>query len=483
MLISELLIAGFLVYWLQGQYRKEKSGLKDELYEYYKESYSITIDSMLVRHVIEPVMGKESVFYSNSNAKSKIMQADSISLFTAVINSDSDSINNVKGDVVHVKINSRNDSAESDSKGFPADRDSVFLEGLNVLSRSIRLIIERSSDSTGDISFITSIRNGPDTSLFKNEYILKLKENNLDFEPVWIYAGDISAGNRSIVLEDDTGTLPSVMIDKPGLYITGRILPQIVFSLVLIIVSSLAFLLAYKSIREQIRMNNLRNSFISNISHELKTPVSTVKIAIEALGRYGNKYGSITDPEGYLEMASKEIRRLEMLISKVLDQSVIEQDAGIMDFGEVDLSVLTAEAIRSLQTRIDEAGARIVFNAPSEVIVWGDPLYLQGVIVNLLDNSLKYGNDKPAIEVCLSAGTRDAVLTVSDNGPGIPEEYKKKIFEKFFRVPDKDRHNVKGYGLGLSFAQLVIKMHGGSIDVRNNERGCTFTIRMPLRET
>ena len=112
-----------------------------------------------------------------------------------------------------------------------------------------------------------------------------------------------------------------------------------------------------------------------------------------------------------------------------------------------------------------------------------DKLHIEGVLINLLDNSLKYGNEKPEIAISLKETGKELILTVSDNGPGIPEEYINKVFEKFFRVPRGNQHNVKGYGLGLSYAALVMQQHKGIIEVTNRaEGGCMFTLHFPKTE-
>ena len=224
----------------------------------------------------------------------------------------------------------------------------------------------------------------------------------------------------------------------------------------------------------------MRNNFISNISHELKTPVSTVKIALEALRNFDLKHDPVIAEE-YLEMSSKEIRRLELLITKVLDNSIIEQDRARIRFEKTNLADLIRGAIESLKPRINEANALVNFDPSNPLIVDADPLYLQGVIINLFDNSLKYSNDNPEIEVVLSEDNGNAVIVVSDNGPGIPEQFRKKVFEKFFRIPTSDIHNVKGYGLGLSYVALIIEMHNGTIEVKNNNTGCSFIIKIPIK--
>ena len=441
MLISELMIIGFSIYWLRSQYEKEKNDLRKDLYSYYKESYNVVIDSLLVHHIIEPVMGKEA------------------------------------GLNVRVEVSGKPDSSGHGSAySFIKSRDSVLL-------RSMRLIIAKSSDSTANNrSVVSVIGKSPDSLMFIEDYEARLNNNKMNFATVWFEDDSLSASHRAIVLEDWTGSLPSVLIRNPGFYLIGQILPQMIFTLILVLISSLAFLLAYYSLRKQSRLNDMRNSFISNISHELKTPVSTVKIVIEALKKLDSEKGRAETTAEYLEMAGKEIRRLELLISKVLDHSIIEEDASILNFEDTDISQLIEDTIKSLQPRIQATDAKVVFEPREDIIVSCDPLYLQGVIINLFDNSLKYGNGNPLITVDLSASGSYVVIKVSDNGPGIPDEYLRRVFDKFFRVPDSDLHNVKGYGLGLSFAYLIVKMHRGSIDVKNNSKGCTFTIKIPFSQ-
>jgi K+-sensing histidine kinase KdpD len=109
-----------------------------------------------------------------------------------------------------------------------------------------------------------------------------------------------------------------------------------------------------------------------------------------------------------------------------------------------------------------------------------DKLHIHGVIINLLDNTLKYSFRKPLIRIFISGKSDSVVLKISDNGEGIPKEYLPRVFDKFFRVPKGNIHDIKGYGLGLSYAKLVMEQHSGSISVRNlNEGGCEFTLIFP----
>jgi two-component system phosphate regulon sensor histidine kinase PhoR len=233
----------------------------------------------------------------------------------------------------------------------------------------------------------------------------------------------------------------------------------------------------YKSMRKQELLNNLRNDFISNISHELKTPVSTVSVALEAL----KNFDRLKEPQKsreYLDIAFNEMKRLDQLISQVLNTSSLEAHGEYLKIDNADLVSLTREVLNSMQARFDKCGAKVEFITDADVIIIEmDKLYIHGVLFNLLDNSLKYNSGNPEIVINITQRSSDVNLSISDNGPGIPKEYISRIFDKFFRVPKGDVHDIKGYGLGLSFADLVMRHHSGSIEVKNkDEGGCKFTL-------
>jgi two-component system phosphate regulon sensor histidine kinase PhoR len=182
-------------------------------------------------------------------------------------------------------------------------------------------------------------------------------------------------------------------------------------------------------------------------------------------------------------MAGQEMNRLDQLISKVLDQSLIGEQKQVIKPQLSDLRYLIKNVLLSLQPRLAARRASVKFNfLEMNESVMVDPLYFQGVLINLIDNSLKYGPENPEIGIFLWQGIESVYIEVSDNGPGIPKKYISRVFDKFFRVPTGDTHNIKGYGLGLSFAALVMKQHQGSISVKNlGQGGCAFTLRFPLK--
>lgn len=481
MVISQLLLICFTLYWLNSQYKVEKEVLWRDLATYYTQSYNVAIDSMLVKNVIKPAMDDNTNQYYNIKTHSgAIMMADSFKIVEGSMpfsKSEKD-----RKEIVTIRLNSSSDTL--DVKSF---RDESQGLDENMLLRSVRLFVQHSNDSSWKHKeFFNGFGPGLDSALFVSDFESRLGKHDFNFLPIWTTAfvdtEKTVDKQKYLVLNNMALDIPTAIIRNYRSYLYGQILPQILFALILIILTASAFFLAYRNIMKQLRLNEMRNSFISNISHELKTPVSTVKVALEALRNYNVKSDPVVAEE-YFEMAGKEIKRLELLISKVLDHSVIEQDTSILRFEKADLVMLIQEAVDSLRPRIEEVGAKVSLDHPDKLLINADPLYLQGVIINLFDNSLKYGNGNPEIKVSLSLSNGIAEIVISDNGPGIPEEYRKKVFDKFFRVPTRDLHNVKGYGLGLSFAALIVEMHRGSIEVHNDETGCSFIIKIPTERS
>jgi two-component system phosphate regulon sensor histidine kinase PhoR len=202
-------------------------------------------------------------------------------------------------------------------------------------------------------------------------------------------------------------------------------------------------------------------------------------VALEALGNYNMK----KEPrvmEEYLQLASEETKRLGELINRVLDHTLLEQKEHPLDLIEIDLNKLITDVVSIMNRKTGSKGI-IEFNREDHnITLVGDLLYIKGVLINLIDNSIKYCDTDPVITVSAERKSKYIVVEIKDNGPGIPEEYQKKIFEKFFRLPSENVHNVKGYGLGLSFASLVMELHKGSIEVKNLNPGCSFKLKFPV---
>jgi two-component system phosphate regulon sensor histidine kinase PhoR len=270
---------------------------------------------------------------------------------------------------------------------------------------------------------------------------------------------------------------------NPFAYILGKIKFQILVSFLLIAITVLSFMFLYRNLLAQRRLAQMKNEFISNITHELKTPIATVNVAIEAL----RNFNAIQNPEKtkeYLDISASELQRLSMLVDKVLRLSMFESKE-IKLFKEwFDLKQLTEEVINTLKLQSEKKNATIELTADeNDFAIHADKLHFTSVLYNLVDNALKYSKEKIEIKVSLQRSGDIITLCVLDNGIGIQQEYKAKIFEKFFRVPTNDTHNTKGYGLGLSYVNEIIKRHQGFITVESGfEKGSAFIVKFPVEE-
>ena len=272
-----------------------------------------------------------------------------------------------------------------------------------------------------------------------------------------------------------------VQLGNTSHYIFEKVLPQIIFSIFLIGLTITAFSVLYRNLSAQQRLTNIKNDFISNITHELKTPISTVSVAIEAI----KNFNVLQQPERtkeYLDIAGNELNRLSMLVDKVLKLSMFEKQQTELKYEQFDLKQLASEVIDSMGLQFEKAKAKVnLHSSGSRFMITADQLHITSVLYNLLDNALKYSKDKPLIDVSISCKENECVLRVKDNGIGIPVEFKNKIFEKFFRVPTDNRHNIKGYGLGLSYVAHIVQQHRGTITVYSEpDSGSEFTIKLPL---
>jgi len=307
----------------------------------------------------------------------------------------------------------------------------------------------------------------------------------MHFNIVWVMnrekAGKASPKQILLINPVTPFTLPGATVEQYNGYLFGSITPQIIFGFVLVFITGLAFGLAFRSIRQNIILNNLRDEFISNITHELKTPVATLSVALESLG----KYRMSTDPavmDEYLKLASQETRRLGELIDRVLNHSVLEENNSMLTVTRVNINVLIAEITSIMNRMLDNSGSVEFLPGEENIVIDGDPLFLKGVIISLIDNSIKYCDRKPEIKIFTGREKGFAVIRVNDNGPGIPDGYRKKIFEKFFRVPTGNIHTVKGFGLGLSYVKMIVEEHNGYIDVESElYEGSKFNISLPIK--
>jgi K+-sensing histidine kinase KdpD len=269
-------------------------------------------------------------------------------------------------------------------------------------------------------------------------------------------------------------------------YIFKKIAPEILFSFTLFSCVALAFFSVHHSLRQQHRLTELKNDFIRNMTHELKTPIASVSVAVEAM----QNFDALENPQRtreYLEISKSELNRLSLLVDKVLRMSLFEKAEPELNIETFDLKLLLEEVLQSMKLQFEKQKATIIYLPDKQpFMVEGDRLHLASVLYNLLDNAIKYSKNAPEIELNLVADPAfpsSIFLKIKDNGIGIPVEYQERIFERFFRVPTGDVHNVKGHGLGLNYVASVIRKHQGEITLESQPgQGSAFLIRLPNAE-
>jgi two-component system, OmpR family, phosphate regulon sensor histidine kinase PhoR len=269
-------------------------------------------------------------------------------------------------------------------------------------------------------------------------------------------------------------------LKDPTVYLYRRISSPLLFSFFLVGVTLLSFILLYRNLLQQRKLTALKNDFISNITHELKTPIATVSVAIEAM----KNFKVLEDPEKskeYLDISAEELQRLSLLVDKVLKLSLYEKKEIELKKESFSWKELVEQVISTLRLQIEKSHALVNFSPEgNDFLIHADKLHITSVVYNLLDNALKYSAAEPVISIHLKKQADQLQLSVSDNGIGIPAAFQEKIFEKFFRVPSGDKHNVKGYGLGLSYVAYVVKRHDGTVTVNSYiNQGSTFIIKLP----
>lgn len=240
--------------------------------------------------------------------------------------------------------------------------------------------------------------------------------------------------------------------------------------------------LAGGSVARQMRLSQMKSDFVSNVSHELRTPLSSIRV----FGEY-MRLGRVTKAEKiqeYGEYIEAESRRLTQLINNILDFSKIESAEKKYRFCPTDVVDLVEQTVAGFELPLRESGVSIAFASAGRrpPLLPLDKDAIAQVLVNLLDNAVKYSNGRKTIEVTVRGGRSEVAIAIRDHGIGIPAAERKKIFEKFYRVGSGLVHDVKGSGLGLSIVEHVAKAHGGHVEVESEVgEGSTFTIVLPVR--
>ncbi len=272
-----------------------------------------------------------------------------------------------------------------------------------------------------------------------------------------------------------------VYIPKQGIVIIRSMGIMFLASIVLILIIVVLFIATLSIIFRQKRLAEIRSDFVSNMTHELKTPIATISLAAQML-EDKNIPVSLKNVDHLSKMVREESRRLGMLVEKVLQMAIFDRGTFKLKRKSLDVHSIIRKTIEnySLQFQAKHVKVTCEFNA-SESTIFGDEVHITNIISNLIDNAIKYSTDSPTIGITTLNKNDGIVVSVKDNGIGVSKEYQKRIFDQFFRVPTGNVHSVKGFGLGLSYVKKIAEMHDGQIWLQSEQgQGSTFSIYLPL---
>lgn len=256
-------------------------------------------------------------------------------------------------------------------------------------------------------------------------------------------------------------------------------IPSVVFTIILLI----TFIFTIVVIFRQKRYSEIKNDFINNMTHELKTPIASISLAAQMLND-----DSVPKSEKMMKhligVVTDETKRLRFLVEKVLQMSMFDRKRSSFKKKHLDLNEMVETIANSFTLRVEHTGGKIYVDVEAvDSGIYVDEVHFQNVIFNLMDNAVKYRKPGQPIDIYLKTWNDDnhLYLSVRDTGVGMKKENLKKIFEKFYRVHTGNVHDVKGFGLGLAYVKRVVDLHDGEIKVDSEYgKGTTFTIKLPV---
>jgi two-component system phosphate regulon sensor histidine kinase PhoR len=364
-----------------------------------------------------------------------------------------------------------------------ANEDSSLVEPVNQLSTNF--FVANINDTLHPYFLETLLREEFEALNLKEEFEYGIYDC---FSDSIVYGGRVDF-EKEISLEDAAKIGMQKRFAKDGHYFgiyfpakTALVIGQMdfwVFSSFMILAVVLFFSYAIAIILKQKKLSEIKTDFINNMTHELKTPISTIGISSSMLMRDDVK----NDPERqkqYAKIIYSENERLKAQVERVLQIATLSPDKLELKNETIDIHTIIYGALETLEIRMIETGGAILKNCSAQnSLIKGDKVHLTNLVYNLIDNALKYTDKEPRIEVQTSNIGRQILIEIIDNGIGIEQKHQRLIFDKFFRVPTGNVHNVKGFGLGLFYVKTVIQAHQGTVTVSSSHgKGSNFSVKL-----
>jgi signal transduction histidine kinase len=298
----------------------------------------------------------------------------------------------------------------------------------------------------------------------QHEDMLEESPYRYSFQPI----GVVSSNQFFIILAFPDSLLPHI---DSSLYMY--------MSIFLVVVIAVLFLISLRTIANQRRLDQMKNEFISNMTHEVKTPIATISLACEML-QDESVAQDAASRSNFVAIIADENQRMRILVETILQSSKMSNRNVSLNLTEVNINDIINKVAQSFRLSLTNRGGRLEthLDAVPPILV-ADELHLSNMIYNLVDNGIKYSTEAPHIIVSTRREGDNLLISVQDHGVGIAKADQKHVFEKFYRVSTGNVHNVKGFGIGLNYVAQVVKLHHGTIALESEPgRGATFTVTL-----
>lgn len=289
---------------------------------------------------------------------------------------------------------------------------------------------------------------------------------------------------RTQLFPNDIIAKPFVlMIDFPGKlhYVLANVYPVLILAALFTLIILLGFTYTIRVIFQQKKLATIKNDFINNMTHEFKTPIATIGLAAESI-KNPKVYNDLTKLEFYANIIKQENTRMNDQVTNVLRMAQLDKGELKLQFTDQDVHEIINNVLQNNRLQIADKNGSVQIELTAKFhMVKADQTHLSNTINNLIDNAIKYSNELLDITVKTWNGNEGVYISVADKGIGMSAESIKKIFESFYRATTGNLHDVKGFGLGLSYAKTIIEQHNGTINVKSEkDKGSTFTIYLPF---
>lgn len=435
---------------------RTKSGLASDSAAYgikIFEEYTTDSNGVVIKRSHKTVSNDSTLFKTSTPGiplVKKVTVKDSVD--TDWMTHRSEMVNDIFDELVSINVyNDFNNQID------PVLLDSILKKELKekgIIADYVYGVLE---SDTGNFAYTT--KPGFDSSLVKSPYRINLLPENVFISPRYLV----------------------VHFPMQKNYLLNSMWEIMSSSAIFMVLIIFCFFYTIKTIFRQKKLSEIKNDFINNMTHELKTPISTIGLACEVLSdpQVEQKPEKLTR---YVKVINEENRRLSLLVENVLQTAILDKGEFKLKVTEFDLHEVLDHALLNIQLQIDQRQGEVIrnFTATSSVMR-GDKVHITNIIYNLIDNAIKYTTENPRIVINTRNNVNGIVFEIEDNGIGISKENQKRIFEKLYRVPTGNVHNVKGFGLGLSYVKAIVEKHGGFVTVESEPgSGSVFTVFIPF---